>query len=196
MKNKGLIILIIVFVLGMVGAYILYNTLGDSVGSDYPTPSDTPANSGVNSGTQATKPAALKAPDFTVYDQDGNAVKLSDYFGKPLVLNFWASWCGPCRSEMPAFENAYQQLGSDITFLMVNATGGRETLNSAKAFLQNSGYTLPVFFDTEMDAAMTYQVYSLPTTYFIDADGYLVNHAIGALSESMLQRNLSLLLSR
>ena len=193
MKNKGLIILISVFVLGMVGAYILYNTLGDSVGSDYPTPSDTPTNSGVHSGTQATKPEALKAPDFTVYDQAGNAVKLSDYFGKPIVLNFWASWCGPCRGEMPVFENAYQQLGSDITFLMVNATGGRENLNSAKAFLQNSGYTFPVFFDTEMDAAMTYQVYSLPTTYFSDAEGYLVNHAIGALSESRLQRNLALL---
>lgn len=187
MKNKGLIILIIVFVLGMVGAYILYNTLGASVSSDYPT------NPTVNSGTQATKPEALKMPDFTVYDQEGTAVKLSDFLGKPIVLNFWASWCGPCRSEMPAFENAYQQLGADITFLMVNATGGRETLSSAKTFLQNSSYTFPVFFDAEMDAAMTYQVYSLPTTYFIDADGYLVNHAIGALSESRLQKYLSLL---
>ena len=187
MKNKGLVILIIVFALCIAGAYILYNTLGDSVGSDYPT------SPSVNSGTQATKPEALKMPDFTVYDQAGNAVKLSDFLGKPVVLNFWASWCGPCRSEMPAFESAYQQSGEDIIFLMVNATGGRETLSSAKAFLQSSGYTFPVLFDTEMDAAITYQVYSLPTTYFIDAEGYLVNHAIGALSESKLQRNLALL---
>ncbi len=187
MKNKGLIILIIVFALGMTGAYILYNRLSDSVDSDYPT---TPT---INSGTQAAKPQSLKMPDFTVYDQDGNAVKLSDFLGKPIVLNFWASWCSPCRSEMPGFESAYQQLGSDITFLMVNATGGRETLSSAKAFLQSSGYTFPVLFDTEMNASATYQVYSLPTTYFIDAEGYLVTHAIGALSQSRLEKYLSLL---
>ena len=187
MKNKGLLILIVIFALVMAGAYVLYNTLGDSVDSD------PPSDPGVNSGTQTTKPAALKAPDFTVYDQDGKAHKLSDYFGKPIVLNFWASWCGPCRSEMPAFEKAYQQLGSDITFLMVNATYDRETLSSANAYIQNSGYTFPILFDTKLDAAITYQVYSLPTTYFIDAEGYLVNHAIGALSESRLQKNLALL---
>ena len=109
------------------------------------------------------------------------------------MLNFWASWCGPCQSEMPDFYEKYLELGDEIHFLMVNMTGGRETLSSAKALISEKGYTFPVFYDTDSDAATTYSVYLLPTTYFIDAEGYLVAQATGAISAYTLQRGIDMI---
>ena len=94
---------------------------------------------------------------------------------------------------MPDFHEKYLELGDEIHFLMVNMTGDRETLSSAKTFISEKGYTFPVFYDTDFDAAMTYSVYSLPTTYFIDAEGYLIAQATGAISADTLQRGIDMI---
>ena len=143
-----------------------------------------------------TQPAAEQAPDFTVTDKDGNEVKLSDFFGKPIVLNFWASWCGPCQYEMPDFEEAYNVYGEEVEFLMVNLTDGySETLDSARDFLEDTGYTFPVYFDTLSEGFRTYQVYSIPCTYFLDANGSLVTKNVGMISADALQQGIEVLLS-
>ena len=134
------------------------------------------------------------APDFVVYDLAGNAVRLSDYIGKPIVLNFWASWCGPCKMEMPDFDEVYRQYGDEVQFLMVNLTDGSyETVATAAAFVAQNGYAFPVLFDTSGQAANTYQIYSIPTTYFIDAGGHLIARAEGAIDAASLQYGISLI---
>ena len=152
---------------------------------------DTDATSDSNNASEVEKSLA---PDFTVYDIKGNAVSLSDYIGKPTVVNFWASWCGPCMREMPDFQKLYDELGSEVNFLMVNMTdGSRETVNRASGFIKGEGYTFPVFYDTDQDAAMTYAVYSIPTTYFVDAEGKGIAYASGAIDEATLRKGISMI---
>ena len=134
------------------------------------------------------------APDFTVTDAEGNQVKLSDFFGKPIVLNFWASWCGPCQYEMPDFEDAYKTYGEDVAFLMVNLTDGySETVSSAKAFLEDTGYTFPVYFETPVEGFKAYKGYTIPCTYFLDANGALVPKNLGMISAEALQQGIELI---
>jgi thiol-disulfide isomerase/thioredoxin len=134
------------------------------------------------------------APDFTVYDRNGQPVRLADMFGKPIVLNFWASWCGPCRSEMPDFDEVYRLLGDEVVFMLVNLTDGEvETMQSASAFIDSMGYSFPIYFDLTDEAAYTYWVQSIPTTFFISARGNLVAYAEGALDYETLLYGISMI---
>ena len=196
-KKKNIIILVLVFALLIGGASMLYSQLSknntpDSLLVQEDQNKNDTENQSDSSGTEEEQ-QLTKAPDFSVYDASGKKVNLSDYVGKPIVLNFWASWCGPCQSEMPDFHEKYLELGDEIHFLMVNMTGGRETLSSAKAFISEKGYTFPVFYDTDSDAAATYGVYSLPTTYFIDAEGNAIAQATGAIDADTLQRGIDMI---
>jgi len=190
-SKKKILIIAVVFVLLLAGAFLLYNKLSGSVSPDQLAAEDEAQNQDEESDGQQAK---VKAPDFVVYDKDGNKVGLSDYLGKPVVLNFWASWCGPCASEMPDFEEAYKERGDKIQFLMINLTDGyQETMESATEYIQEQGFTFPVFYDTESNAANTYATYSIPMTFFIDSEGYMVARATGALDSATLKKGLDMI---
>lgn len=96
--------------------------------------------------------------------------------------------------EMPDFQEKYLELGEEVQFLMINLTdGSRETVEIAASFIESQGYTFPVFYDTTSDAASTYGVYSIPTTYFIDAQGRAIAQATGAINGETLQRGINMI---
>ena len=136
------------------------------------------------------------APDFAVVDGDGNEVRLSDFAGKPVVVNFWATWCGPCKMEMPHFDTVWQTYGDEVQFMMVNLTDGyQDTVEGVKEFIADAGYAFPVFYDTEYSGAQAYGVYSIPMTILVDAKGGLYGGTIGMISEETLTAAIEALLA-
>lgn len=188
-KIISLIILAAVLAGGLVAAIITYNMLSsrvepdDAVGETVSVPGAA-TKQGSNEQSEKEKKEAY---DFTMLDTKGDFVKLSDYYGKPVVLNFWASWCPPCRSEMPVFNKLYGEKGDAVNVMMVNLTDGyRETTDAALSFKEENGYSFPVYFDTKGEGANGYGIMSIPTTVFIYPDGTVMKTHMGAMSERTL----------
>ena len=136
------------------------------------------------------------APDFYMEDAEGNGYQLSDFRGKPVVLNFWASWCGPCKMEMPELEEAYKTYGEQIHFVIVDLVQGRtETKEDGLAHLTESGYTFPAYFDVKQEASGAYQIGAIPLTVFINADGEVVSSINRMISAEELQAGIDSILA-
>lgn len=121
----------------------------------------------------------VAAPDFSLTDMDGATHRLSDYRGKVVLVNFWATWCPPCKAEMPSMERLYAQFQDrDFELLAVNAeVDGLEVLPD---FLQKHPHTFPIPVDTEGDVQVKYGVFRFPESFIIGRDGKVVEHIIGA----------------
>src|SRR5579875_4011047 len=135
-----------------------------------------------DSTNQAAKPKASleigsKAPDFTLKTLTGETVKLSSLKGKKVILNFWATWCPPCKAEMPEIEQFYQTAGKDIVILAVNI----DPQLDVKGFVDKNHITFPILLDTNDKVNEQYQIISIPTTFFIDKNGVIQNKIVGAM---------------
>ena len=134
------------------------------------------------------------APDFTAQTHDGAAVTLSDFTtgeGTPVILNFWATWCPPCRVEMPHFEAAAHLYGDDVAVLGVNQAESAETI---AAYATDHGLTYPLLVDEEMTVNHLYGILNLPTTIFIDANGIVREVLVGTMSRAVLEERIEGLL--
>ena len=150
-----------------------------------------------NSGEEGGSSSSKTAPDIELMDLDGNIVKLSDYKGKVVFLNFWATWCPPCRSEMPEFDRANKVFteAGDAVILAVNLTNGArgETEEVARKFINEKGYTFKVLLDKDGIAANKYSFNYIPSTFVINKDGELYTHYEGAITEDTLMRDYNYL---
>lgn len=207
-KKIKTVLYIILFAAFMVVAGLAYNYLSNRYSPENPlgiaTPEQSPSqtvNEQEAQGGNTTSPGEednsdrILAPDFAAMDGEGNPVKLSDYLGTPVVLNFWASWCSPCKSEMPHFNKVSEEYEKDeLVFLMVDLVDGqRETLEKGKAYIEENGFTFTVLYDTQQEGAINYGIRSIPSTLFIDKDGYIQAGAEGAIDEEILRRGIELI---
>lgn len=133
-----------------------------------------------------------EAKDFTVYDEDGNTVRLLDFKNKkPVVINIWASWCGPCQEEMPYFEEAIKKYGDEVEILMINLTDGkRETKDKALKFLKDNNLEMNVVFDKDLNAANTYNIMGIPRTIFVNINGEITYDREGLIDKNTLFSNI------
>ncbi|MGT2771702.1 TlpA family protein disulfide reductase [Streptococcus marimammalium] len=145
-----------------------------------------------------------KAPDFTLIDDKGETISLSDLKGKKVYINVWASWCGPCKREFPELEKVYQNVkeDDDIVFLSVTSPNDKQFKNSNPADKDSAtilaaakelGATYPVYFDSNDHFMEEYAIRAFPTHVFINSDGSLAKYYPGQINEEMLEEQLALL---
>ena len=133
------------------------------------------------------------APDFELTKLDGTNVKLSDLKGKKVILNFWATWCGPCQQEMPDMEAFYKEHKENVEILAVNYTpsekgGGEEKVSN---FIKEKGITFPVLLDKNIDVTTAYKVITIPTSYFIDTKGVIQDKFIGPMTQKEMEKRIA-----
>ena len=130
-------------------------------------------------GEQSLTPykGAQPAPDFELVDVDGDKHRLSDYRGKPLIINFWATWCPPCREEMPSMNRAWRKVKDDVSMLAINVGEDEDTI-----FIFSADYPIdfPVLLDRSGDVIREWPVKGLPTTFVLDREGNIRYMAVGA----------------
>lgn len=188
-KTKKIVLLAVIIVLIILSAVFWY--LNKKNINVLPSPS--------NRSTEIDENTSEKAPDITVTDINGNKVKLSDYTGKTVVLNFFSSHCPPCRQEIPDFQKAYQKYGKDddIEFLFVSIIGALgEKKDDAKNYFIKNNFNLPLYLDEDTSASDAFGVSSIPHTFIIDKDGTIKKSHLGMMDYETLQSEIEKLLNK
>jgi peroxiredoxin len=147
----------------------------------------------ITNSAEAPDPAPIAghpAPDFELTTPAGETLRLSDYRGKPVIVNFWASWCAPCRAEFPEFQRAAVDNADSLAIIGVNSTS-TDQVDKIPAFLDEYGITFPIGLDTSGEVVKTYRVLGLPTTVFIDSNGIVNEVFTGPLNKAYIESKIS-----
>lgn len=189
MLKKTLIVLVVIIAVAIVGVWIVNDT--EEADDNTPVYTQTPAdNDEVGNLIINDMPkvdSGEPAIDFTLEDLDGNEISLSDFEGKIVLLNFWATWCGFCDLEMPDLEKL-ATVNEDIVVLGVNVGEDKELV---KEYVDQKKITFPVVLDATTDIASDYLVTGLPTSYFIDEDGIIYGRYPGMMTYDMMTEFIS-----
>ena len=189
-------VLCVLLVILLVGAVMFYNRFSESYrertemnvvtenGGSADTQENNQSGTETNNNSDAETNSENVAPDVEIFDADGNSIMLSSFYGKPVVLNFWATWCGPCKSEMPGFDRLYNKYKDRINFVMLNVSDNEKT---ASAFLEENEYGFPVYYDKTQIASYTYGASSIPLTFVLYEGGEVYGYQIGVLPEEALE---------
>lgn len=191
-KTKKTIVLIVVLVVVLALSLAIYKTL-----SKDDEAARTKAQIGKDTAAMQEGEEPIPAPDFAVKTSDKEETSFKDLTsnGKPTIINFWATWCGPCRQELPDYNRVFKEYGDRVNFLMVNLTdGNRDTVERVQNFIEETGYSFPVYFDIGLQAASVYDLYSIPLSVIIDKDGNIVAQRVGALNKDNLNSYIDELL--
>ncbi|WP_129729652.1 redoxin domain-containing protein [Ectobacillus funiculus] len=181
---------ILIGLLAVLAGYALYNQFWKEEKQEVvqqPQVEEALANQGLEIGKEA--------PDFELHALDGSKVKLSDLKGKKVILNFWATWCPPCRQEVPEMQTFYEKHKEDVVILAVNATAlsTGETKEKVKSFASQYGVTFPILFDSTSEVSDTYRIMVLPTSYFVDTKGVIRQKSIGAMTGEYMEKTIQAL---
>ncbi|AMW98187.1 peroxiredoxin family protein [Rummeliibacillus stabekisii] len=149
--------------------------------------------------TKETEKSGLEigqyAPDFTLKTLEGKKVKLSDYRGKKVILNFWATWCPPCKEEIPHMEKYYKSLNKkdNVEILAVNLTSSDKSKEYIKEFAESYDITYPILLDKEGEQQKQYEIVTIPTTFFINESGQIKQKAVGPMDKGMMENTMKIL---
>jgi len=168
----------IALVLIIASAFLLQEDLLESY--------DNAASDIVNPGTDSEM-VEQEAPNFSFISEQGHLQQLSDYRGTPVVLNFWATWCPPCRMEKPHFQQAFERYGNDVKFIILNVN---EPMEVVREYADEEGFTFPLYFDEGHEGAIAFDAAHVPTSFFIDADGVIRAHFLGAINFDTIERSI------
>jgi peroxiredoxin len=190
--NRWMIVFLAILVFG--SAWLWWSRPNGEIAAAGPlTLSDLDANPLAGAGAPAVDPAVgpgigRMAPDFTLKTLDGGTFRLSEQRGKPVVLNFWATWCGPCQNELPAVQKAAAHFGDAVVFAGVDQGEKAEVVQS---FVDKLGLTFTIPMDTNGDVGYNYNVQGLPTTFFIDRNGVVKSLWMGEMNSVTLAENIA-----
>lgn len=125
-----------------------------------------------------------KAPDFELETMDGDPIKLSELKGEKVMVNFWATWCPPCRAEIPDLQEFHED--TDINILAVNLTNTEESFDNIPKFAKNFGMEFPILLDEESEVSTKYEIQPIPSSFMIDSSGIIKYKALGAMNYDLM----------
>lgn len=207
MNNKWKAVISVVLFVAVLGALKIFydrtvgaNALDPLAQSPTTTAQTAPAGPVTSPGTTSagaateTERQTVPLPEATVYDAQGNSVLLSSFRGKKTIINAWASWCGPCKAEMPDFAALDREAGDDYQIVMVNIQGGLETRENADRFLADNDLEFTtMLYDEDMEFAQVMQIASIPTTIFVDEEGQIHIYQPGMLTREQVLQGLAMM---
>ncbi len=179
-KKLKYIIIVIIFILVMIGISRVYTILNAKIQNEEIQ----------KENIKSQETISNQAKDFSVYNDKGEVVKLSAFKGKPIVINFWTTWCGYCKVEMKYFEELYNQYKDEVVFLMVNSTI-EDDKDVANKYITEQGYTFSIYYDINGSAITTYKITGYPITMFINKDFQISRIHQGMINLETLQKNIN-----